>query len=94
MDSMNKDSIKCPICIGTIVKPVTLLCGHTFCKECEQKSGQTVHANRNANDGDGPNNNEVFKMCPLCRFPYSGEPQVNIVLNEMLKNVMGDAYLE
>lgn len=72
------DITKCPICISTLIEPVTLLCGHSFCKLCEI----SCHSNK-----DG------IKQCALCRFSYSDEPKVNIVLHNILKQLLGDKYI-
>lgn len=30
--------VTCPICFAAFVKPITILCGHTFCRSCLQLS--------------------------------------------------------
>jgi Zinc finger, C3HC4 type (RING finger) len=68
---------QCPICISMLIEPVTLLCGHSFCRVCELK----CFANR-----------EGIKSCALCRSCYSDKPKINIVLHDILKCVLGNKY--
>jgi len=29
--------LECPICLNLMKKPIVLVCGHTFCRDCIQK---------------------------------------------------------
>ena len=79
--SQNKCSIKiqCSICLDMIIEPVTLLCGHNFCRICEATISKSE---------------EGIKSCPLCRYNYVDEPRVNIVLHNILEEIIGNEYKE
>lgn len=32
----------CGLCLGTTIEPTTILCGHTYCKKCIEKSDPTI----------------------------------------------------
>ncbi|XP_041068854.1 zinc-binding protein A33-like [Carcharodon carcharias] len=52
-DSLNAD-LSCPICIDFFIEPVSLECGHNFCRDCILNAwAQSDHASRNS--------------CPQCR---------------------------
>lgn len=38
-DILDNEPFYCGLCLGTIVEPVTIYCGHTFCRKCVDKSG-------------------------------------------------------
>ena len=70
---------ECPICISILIEPVTLLCGHSFCKLCELSCISTKGG---------------IKSCSLCRMCYSDQPKVNIILHNILKCVFGNKYID
>ncbi|KAF7318356.1 RING-type domain-containing protein [Mycena chlorophos] len=57
----------CSICIEPFTQPVSLPCGHVFCRLCIRK---TVESGSSASaSGSGPRLLE--HLCPSCRTPYS-----------------------
>lgn len=69
--------VQCPICLGQIIEPVTLVCGHSFCKDCEKQV---------LRDYQG------IKKCAVCRFIYTEQAQLNIALHTIFKNHLGKSY--
>ncbi|CAD8213611.1 unnamed protein product [Paramecium octaurelia] len=62
----------CPICLQTLLQPITLTCGHTFCKPCVRS--KYFYQNYNS--------------CPVCRAPiqiYLNQFKVNILLENLIK---------
>ncbi|CAD8111423.1 unnamed protein product [Paramecium primaurelia] len=62
----------CPICLQTLLQPITLTCGHTFCKPCVRN--KYFYQNYNS--------------CPVCRAPiqiYLNQFKVNILLETLIK---------
>ncbi|XP_071426220.1 probable E3 ubiquitin-protein ligase MID2 [Pithys albifrons albifrons] len=70
-----KDELTCPICLYIYCNPVTLGCGHSFCKRCikEAWSCQQGHPN-----------------CPLCHYyiDLSKELKPNFHLRNIVQNFM------
>lgn len=54
----------CAICMGLMVEPTTLTCGHSFCRHCLAKWYLTIDR----------------KTCAQCRQIWSGNPQVNVTI--------------
>ena len=70
----------CSICLGLMHKPVTLLCGHTYCRHCITFSVNL----RVKGTADDPKQCQ----CPLCRQPMkilASEFQTNVILWDMIK---------
>ncbi|XP_034556033.1 E3 ubiquitin-protein ligase TRIM39-like [Notolabrus celidotus] len=66
---LSEDQFLCSICLDVFTNPVTIPCGHNFCKSCI-----TEHWNTN-----------VQCECPLCKEQCEKKPdlRVNTVLSEM-----------
>ncbi|XP_007668418.1 histone acetyltransferase p300-like [Ornithorhynchus anatinus] len=56
-----EEEAKCPICLDFLSDPVTVDCGHNFCRRCI-----TWHCHTKGGD-------HRAKLCPLCRTPYRKE---------------------
>uniref|UniRef100_A0A3Q1HPF3 Bloodthirsty-related gene family, member 1 n=1 Tax=Anabas testudineus TaxID=64144 RepID=A0A3Q1HPF3_ANATE len=66
---LSEDHFLCPICLDVFTAPVTIPCGHTFCKNCIT---QNWRINRKC-------------KCPVCKklFDIITELHVNIFISEM-----------
>lgn len=66
---LSEEHFLCPICLDVFSTPVTIPCGHTFCKNCIT---QNWRINRKC-------------KCPVCKklFPIITELHVNIFISEM-----------
>ncbi|CAD8123164.1 unnamed protein product [Paramecium sonneborni] len=64
--------LNCPICLQTLLYPVTLACGHSFCKPC--LCDKYFYQN--------------FNSCPICRIPiqiYIDQFKVNVLLETIIQ---------
>lgn len=79
---MEDDSLTCTICLDRFKYPVTIPCGHTFCKECISKHWDQV-------ERGGP---QIASFnCPICQEKFSPRPALNrnvslSVLSEVAAN--------
>ncbi|KAM4615078.1 E3 ubiquitin-protein ligase TRIM39-like [Polymixia lowei] len=66
---LSEEQFQCSICLDVFTEPVSIQCGHTFCKTCITKYWD---------DSD-------LCQCPLCKKIFSERPDicVNVVLLEM-----------
>ncbi|XP_059108288.1 tripartite motif-containing protein 30A-like isoform X1 [Peromyscus eremicus] len=53
-----KEEVICPICLERMVEPVSIDCGHTFCRACITRNYET-------SEGE-----EEEGVCPVCRVSY------------------------
>ncbi|XP_066538985.1 zinc-binding protein A33-like [Hoplias malabaricus] len=73
MDSRLSKQIQCSVCLGDFVDPVSLLCDHTFCRQCISNHSQTSRG---------------LRLCPECRRPYTmWDLRSNRVLRNMVEAV-------
>ncbi|XP_037392728.1 tripartite motif containing 109 isoform X2 [Pygocentrus nattereri] len=73
MDSRLSKQIQCSVCLGDFVDPVSLLCDHTFCRQCISNHSQTSRG---------------LRLCPECRRPYTmWDLRSNRVLRNMVDAV-------
>ncbi|KAM8889926.1 E3 ubiquitin/ISG15 ligase TRIM25-like [Synchiropus picturatus] len=70
---LQRESFSCSICLELLKEPVTLPCGHNFCKACIERSW----SERN-----------IYK-CPQCRQTFTPKPllQKNTVLAEIVEEL-------
>ncbi|KAM9843987.1 tripartite motif-containing protein 16-like protein [Aulostomus maculatus] len=65
------DAISCAVCLGVMKKPVTIPCGHSFCKSCIK----------------GYWSQKVTFTCPQCRHVFKARPRLgkDITLTNLVK---------
>ncbi|XP_071362334.1 E3 ubiquitin-protein ligase TRIM39-like [Trachinotus anak] len=66
---LSEDQFLCPICLDVFTKPVTIPCGHNFCKTCITKQWEY----------------NAQCQCPMCKKIFNTRPelQVNTFISEM-----------
>ncbi|XP_074485959.1 E3 ubiquitin-protein ligase TRIM21-like [Sebastes fasciatus] len=66
----SEDQFLCSICLDVFTDPVTIPCGHNFCKNC-------INAHWNTNDQ---------YLCPMCKKVFNTRPElhVNTFISEMV----------
>ncbi|KAM4633231.1 E3 ubiquitin-protein ligase TRIM21-like [Polymixia lowei] len=66
---LSEEQFLCSICLDVFTEPVSILCGHNFCKACITKYWD--------------NNDQCH--CPVCRKPFGKRPDVfvNTLISEM-----------
>ncbi|KAM5164977.1 tripartite motif-containing protein 75-like [Mantella aurantiaca] len=71
-----RTELVCSICLNIYTNPVTLLCGHNFCRDCIDRVLDTQ-------EGSG-----VFS-CPECRVEFQERPELNrnITLRNIVENL-------
>ncbi|XP_026097405.1 tripartite motif-containing protein 16-like [Carassius auratus] len=74
--SFSQDEFMCPVCLDLLKDPVTIQCGHSYCKSCI-----TDH-------WDQEDQKKVYS-CPQCRQTFSPRPALagNTVLAEIVKKL-------
>lgn len=71
------DEVNCPICQGTLREPVTIDCGHNFCRIC-----LTRYLEIPSPDPEEP------PTCPLCKEPFRpGSFRPNWQLASVVENI-------
>ncbi|XP_004694802.1 PREDICTED: tripartite motif-containing protein 10 [Condylura cristata] len=71
------DEVNCPICQGTLREPVTIDCGHNFCRGC-----LTRYLEIPGPDPEDPS------TCPLCKEPFRpGSFRPNWQLASVVENI-------
>ncbi|XP_059681256.1 E3 ubiquitin-protein ligase TRIM58-like isoform X2 [Gavia stellata] len=69
-----EEELTCPICLGIYSNPVSLSCGHSFCKECIQEVCSRRHCLQ------GP------FSCPLCHA--QADPAMELQPNVQLRSIV------
>lgn len=91
--------LECVICQDIFYQPITLACGHSFCKSCISQTFDHANANRNQE------NNMFFQAaalgggmkqhCPLCKTVLHISPDtfpVNLVLEHIAQTLFPAQY--
>ena len=60
--------LRCPVCLEVFHRPVTSICGHTFCQDCLRQSLSSSQTSQ----------------CPICRLHISGIPRINLTLQSLV----------
>ncbi|XP_059201273.1 tripartite motif-containing protein 16-like [Centropristis striata] len=73
---LDKESFSCSICLDPLKDPVTLTCGHSYCKDCINSHW------------DGEDQKLVYS-CPQCRKTFATRPVLmkNTMLAELLEQL-------
>ena len=83
--------IQCTICQNILVRPVTLLCQHTFCRECIE-----TYVDKATKDETDEEGFQIFKdriaRCPLCKCAIVIPPNDNFVLCDLLEKHYSHEY--
>lgn len=91
LSSPLKKWLTCPICLDILFEPYTLLCGHSYCKECI-----TEHIRASEYTPDVSRGREETKErdanCPNCRQRIVGKSELrpSVALREMLNQYFPD----
>ncbi|KAM9328045.1 E3 ubiquitin-protein ligase TRIM39-like [Pholidichthys leucotaenia] len=74
MAAFHKDQFLCSICLEVFTHPVTIPCGHNFCKNCITRAW-TVNKKL---------------QCPICKEAFDKRPElrINTVLSEMASGIV------
>ncbi|KAJ3591864.1 hypothetical protein NHX12_006995 [Muraenolepis orangiensis] len=77
---MSEEQCRCPICLDVFGQPVSLPCGHNFCKDCILEYWQCAN----------------LSQCPVCkrRFPRRPELNVNTFIAEVASQFRGAVNAE
>ncbi|XP_074533972.1 E3 ubiquitin-protein ligase TRIM21-like [Halichoeres trimaculatus] len=77
---LTEDQFLCSICLDVLTDPVTIPCGHNFCKSCITEHLET----------------RTMSQCPKCKKPFSIKPElkVNTLLSEMAAQFRQSAQQE
>ncbi len=88
------EQFECSICNDLFVCPVTLLCQHTYCRDCIA----TYHKKQSQPgvDDDGfqvyVSKKDRNPKCPLCRCAIVIPPNDNAVLKDFIQNTYQEKY--
>ncbi|XP_060769621.1 E3 ubiquitin/ISG15 ligase TRIM25-like [Neoarius graeffei] len=76
VDQLSVDQFMCPVCLDLLKDPVTILCGHSFCKVC-------INGCWDQEDQKG-----VYS-CPQCRDTFTTRPVLrrNNMLDEVVEKL-------
>ncbi|XP_067238867.1 E3 ubiquitin/ISG15 ligase TRIM25-like isoform X4 [Chanodichthys erythropterus] len=87
-DRFSQDEFPCPVCLDLLKDPVTITCGHSYCKSCITSFWDLEDEKR-------------IYSCPQCRQTFSPRPALgkNTILAEMVEKLKktklpADCYAE
>uniref|UniRef100_A0A9J8AXK6 Tripartite motif-containing protein 16-like n=1 Tax=Cyprinus carpio carpio TaxID=630221 RepID=A0A9J8AXK6_CYPCA len=74
--SVDQDQFNCPVCLNLLKEPVTIPCGHNYCKKCI------------TDVWDQDDQNGIYR-CPLCKQSFTPRPGLgkNMVIAEMVEKL-------
>ncbi|KAL3785859.1 hypothetical protein HJC23_008747 [Cyclotella cryptica] len=82
--------LSCPVCFERLYNPVSLLCGHSFCRKCLM---WWLKRSDVGTSDDVMDSFQVFGTCPSCRNPIVGENRDKLFqVNTALKACMDSLY--
>ncbi|XP_060242078.1 tripartite motif-containing protein 43-like [Meriones unguiculatus] len=75
-----QESLTCPICLGFLTDPITISCGHSFCRACLCLSGEDL---------------QIPVDCPMCRHPSQQKDfRTNVVLKKLVSIARQDILMK
>jgi len=76
--TVSTDALECTVCLSVFVCPLTLACGHTFCRDCCEGA---------LNRGRG-------SKCPLCRTDIDASrlPSETVALRQLVQQCFPEQY--
>ncbi|XP_074544333.1 tripartite motif-containing protein 16-like [Halichoeres trimaculatus] len=77
---LDQETISCPICLDLLKDPVTVPCGHSYCKSC-------IETHWDGEDEEDEEDEEGVYSCPQCRRMFRPRPVLG-------KNTMLAALVE
>lgn len=71
---VSSDTFSCPICLGLLKCPVTIVCGHSYCMDCINQAW------------DEEDQRGIYS-CPECRETFASRPIIskNVMLADVIK---------
>ncbi|XP_050961724.1 tripartite motif-containing protein 16-like protein isoform X4 [Labeo rohita] len=74
--SVDQDQFTCPVCLDLLKDPVTIPCGHNYCKKC-------------ISDCWDQDDRKGIYRCPLCKHSFTQRPGLgkNMVIAEMVEKL-------
>ncbi|KAM6176743.1 E3 ubiquitin-protein ligase TRIM38-like [Erethizon dorsatum] len=71
-----KEMVSCAICLNLMTEPVSINCGHNYCKMCMEQYLSQIHRSQG----------QRMLVCPLCRAPFhTGSLQSNKQLGNLIE---------
>ncbi|XP_042307195.1 LOW QUALITY PROTEIN: E3 ubiquitin/ISG15 ligase TRIM25-like [Sceloporus undulatus] len=77
-----EEELECPICLSLLQNPVTIRCGHNFCRGCLQALWEASLSSLAS-----PSSPAAPLRCPQCRSPFDARPSA-LTTNTLLCRVL------